>query len=215
MKSPTDFAQPPRIAIWLVSLFNAPGEESILGDLLEEYAHVASKSGVAFARRWYWRQTLKTIACLVCASFRIAPLSTGAAVAGGFLLRRVAGRFVEPAIFAVLERYHVFDHHFTAYVFFASTVIDIGHLIVFLFVGCVVALGARRREMAATLTVGLIFGAMAVAGALAMVTRTGDDVFLWRLTWYFADSLAIVLGGVIVRTRRSARSAATDLPSNA
>jgi hypothetical protein len=211
MTSAAEFTQPPRIAIRLVQLFTTAEDESILGDLLEEYSHVASQSGVAFARRWYWRQTLKTIAYLICTSFRTAPLSTSSAVAGGFLLRGLVGRLVEPAIFAVLERYQIFDHHFTAYMFFASTGIDIGHLVVFLFVGCIVALGAKGREMPATMTLALIFGAMTVAASVAMVIRTGGDVFLWRLTWYLADSLAIVIGGVIVRTRRSS---AITLPSN-
>jgi hypothetical protein len=44
------------------------------------------------------------------------------------------------------------------------------------------------------------------------VTSTGDDATLWRLTWYFADSLAIVTAGAIVRTYRLA---ATSHPSNA
>jgi len=38
------FLRPPRIAVWLISLF-APAEEaeSILGDLLEEFSHLALK----------------------------------------------------------------------------------------------------------------------------------------------------------------------------
>jgi hypothetical protein len=48
-----EFVQPPRIAVWLVNLFTPAEEaESILGDLLEEFSHLASKSGVAFARSW-------------------------------------------------------------------------------------------------------------------------------------------------------------------
>jgi hypothetical protein len=205
MTSPANFIQPPRAATWFVHLFTTTEEESILGDLLEEYFHLASRSGVSFARRWYWRQTLKTIAHLLCASFRVAPLATTAAVVGGFLLRRVVSRLVEPPIFAVLERYRVFDHHFSTYLFFASTGIDIGHLIAFFFVGCVVALGAIEREMAATMTLGLIFGVMAVAGSVATLTRTGDAASLWRLTWYFADSFALVVAGAIVRMHRANR----------
>jgi hypothetical protein len=81
-----------------------------------------------------------------------------------------------------------------------------------MFVGCIVALAAKGREMVSTMALGLVFGAMAVVGSLVMVTRTGDYAFLGRLTWYFADSFAIVIGGAIVRTRRSA---ATTLPSDA
>ena len=39
----------------------------------------------------------------------------------------------------------------TPTLFFATTGIDIGFLIVFLFVGCVVALAAKGREMAAAI----------------------------------------------------------------
>jgi hypothetical protein len=59
----------------------------------------------------------------------------------------------------------------------------------------------------ATMTLGFIFGAMAVVAVLVMVSRSGDDAFLWRLTWYLADSFAVVIGGAIVRTRRSVATA--------
>lgn len=62
------------------------------------------------------------------------------------------------------------------------------------------------------MTLALVYGAMAVVGSLVAVTRTGDDALLWRLTWYFADSFAMVIGAVIVRTHRSS---ATTPPSNA
>jgi hypothetical protein len=208
MTSQSQIVQPPRIAVRLVSLFSSDKEaETIEGDLLEEYTHITSEHGATFARRWYWRQTAKTIAHLAGTAYRTAPWSTTSAIAGGFLLRRLAARFVEPAIFAVIDRYQIFEHHFSTYRFLASTGIDIGHILVFLFVGCVVALGAKGREMVATMMLGLIFGAMAVTAVLVMVSRSGDDAFVWRLTWYFADSFALVLGGAIVRTHRSAATA--------
>jgi hypothetical protein len=48
MTSQASLVQPPRVAAWLVDLFT-PGEqaESILGDILEEFSDVATKSGVA------------------------------------------------------------------------------------------------------------------------------------------------------------------------
>jgi len=205
MTSQADFLQPPRPAVWLVNLFTSAEEaESILGDLLEEYFHLVSKSGVAFARNWYWRQTVKTIAHLVGAGFRVAPWSTTAAAVGGFLLLRFVSGLPERAIFAVLHRYQVFEHHFNGYGFFATNGIAIGHVIVSMFVGCIVALAAKRREMVATMTLGLVLGALAGAAMLAWVARTGDASSLWMLPWYFADSVAIVIGGAIVRTRRSA-----------
>ena len=66
MMSQAPFVRPPHIALWLVDLFT-PSEqaESIPGDLLEEFLELALKSGDAFARRWYWRQSVKTVAHLI------------------------------------------------------------------------------------------------------------------------------------------------------
>ena len=187
MTSQAYFVQPPRMATWLLNLFT-PAEEgqSILGDLLEEFSYLASKLGVAFARRWYWRQAVKTIAHLAGTGFRVAPWSTTAVVGGGFLLLRFVSGLPERAIFAVLERYQVFDHHFDAYVFFATYGIATGHVMASMFVGCVVAL------------------------AILASVAWGRPLFVGSLPWQFADWVAIVVGGAIIRTRRSA---ATTRPS--
>ena len=209
MTSQSHFAQPPFIAVWLISLF-ACGEEaeSILGDLEEEFSLLTSQSGVSssgvsWARNWYWRQTIRTVPRLAGLSFRAAPWMTVAAVAGGFLLRKLVAPLVGSVTFAVLERYPVFlEHHFSAYRFFASTGLDIEHLITFLLIGFVVAFVAREREMVATMVLGFIFGAMAVIASVNIAIRFGYDASLWRLTWYFSDALAIVFAGAIVRTHR-------------
>ena len=203
MTSQSNVVQPPRLAMWLLTLFALDdAAEHILGDLLEEFTRLASKSGVPFARRWYWRQTLKTSFQLALLGFRTAPGLTTAAVAGGFVLRKLVARWVEPPIFAVLERYHVYEHHFSTYTFFASTGIDIGHLITFLLIGFMVALVARGREMVATMTLGLVFGAMLVVAFAFTVTHWGYGTALSRAMWNFSDSLAIVIAGAIVRTHR-------------
>jgi hypothetical protein len=74
MMSQARFVRPPRIALWLVDLFT-PSEqaESIPGDLLEEFLELALKSGDAFARRWYWRQSVKTVAHLIATGFLVVP----------------------------------------------------------------------------------------------------------------------------------------------
>jgi hypothetical protein len=203
MMSQSHFVQPPCLAMWLLTLFALDdAAESILGDLLEEFARLVSKSGLPIARRWYWRQTLKTILQLAAQGFRTAPWLTTAAVAGGFFLRGVVGRLVEPMIFAAIEKYQIPDHHFSAYVFLATTGIDIGYLISFLFVGFIVAFVAKGREMGATMALGLIFGAMVVVALPVEVMRFGHATPLSRLMWYFSDSLAIVIAGAIVRTHR-------------
>ena len=91
MMSHADLIQPPRIATYILTLF-IPAEEteSILGDLCEEYSHLSSRSGVAFARSCYWRQFLKTIAHLFVTAYCVAPWSMAAMVIGGYLLGGVA-----------------------------------------------------------------------------------------------------------------------------
>jgi hypothetical protein len=199
-----NLVSPPRGAAWLLSLFaNAEEFDLILGDLSEEFSQLASKSGIPGARRWYWRQTLKTLPHLAVSAFRVAPWSTSAAVAGGFLLRRLLGRVPDFVTFSFIERSHIHKNHFAAYRFLASTGIDVEHVITFLLVGCVVALVARRREMAPAIALAMIFGGMALVASLLVVIRGGDYVYLLRLGWYVTDSLAVVLGAALVRMLRS------------
>ena len=75
MTSPSCSLQPPRLAVWLVNLFTVPDNaEAIMGDLLEEFSQIAHQAGVVFARRWYWRQALKTIVHLIFTAYRTAPV---------------------------------------------------------------------------------------------------------------------------------------------
>jgi hypothetical protein len=210
MTSQPDLVRPPRLATWLVNLFASTEEESILGDLLEEYSDLASKSGVAFARRWYWRQTMKTIAHLADTGFRVAPWSTAAAVAGGFLLHRFVSGLPDKVLSAVTDRYLMYwSTHFKAYIWMLNGML-IEHLVLSMFVGCVVALAAKGREMIATMTLALVPCAL-MGGALIWVATHRPLDVAWML-WLFADPFAIVVGGAIVRTRRSA---AKPLPSGA
>lgn len=211
MTSPAHYFRPPRIAAWLVNLF-APAEaaESIQGDLLEEFSALVSRLGVAAARSWYWRQTVRTITHLTCSAFRLAPWSTAAAVVLGFFLMQFGFRVEEIAIFAVLIRYRVFDHHFNLYLFFASTGIEIGRVILSMLVGCIVGLFAKGREMAATTMLSLILCSMAGTALFVLLARA-QYFFLGMLPWQFAGWVAIAAGGAIVRT---CRSATEPLPSN-
>jgi hypothetical protein len=210
MTSQAGFVRPPRISTWLVKLFTSTEEESILGDLLEEYSDLASKSGIVFARRWYWRQAVKTIAHLVRTGFRGAPWSTTAAVIGGFLLHRFVSGLPDKLLSAVTDRYLAFwSTHFKAYIWMLNGM-PIEHLIGSMFVGCVVALAAKGREMIATMTLALVFCTLIGAAAVWVAAHRPMDV-AWML-WSCADPAAIVVGGAIVRMRRSA---AATLPSNA
>jgi hypothetical protein len=206
------------MAVWLVTLFTpAQQAESILGDLLEEYSRLASESGVAFARSWYWRQTVKTSAHLAIAGFRAAPWSAAAAVVAGFLLIRFGFMLSEQAIEAVLDRYRVYEYlsdlgrqqpslNVAAYMFWITRGMLVGRALVATLVGVVVAVAAKGSEMTATMALGLLMTTLGVAGCLMTVARTGDYEFLllWALPSAFADSIAILVGGAIVRTHRSA-----------
>jgi putative ABC transport system permease protein len=58
---------PPRLARWLLQwALTGPTRSAIVGDIEEEFvAHIAPRLGPGAARRWYWRQTLLSIAaCL-------------------------------------------------------------------------------------------------------------------------------------------------------
>ena len=206
MTSQPRSVHPPDMAFWLMSLF-ALGEEgeSILGDLHEEFSIVAARSGERSARNWYWRQTIRTLPRLANLQFRTAPWIILAAVAGGILLRKLVAPLVESATFAVLYRYEAFfEKHFGAYLFFSSTGLDIEHLMTFLLIGFVVAFAVRGREMIVTSMLAMIFAALAVIGSTYAAIQSGSGELLWRLTWYFADSAAIVVAGAIVRMHRLA-----------
>jgi hypothetical protein len=196
--------QPPRAAAWLLGLF-ASGEEKelVLGDLSEEYFERALQVGRASARRWYWRQTLKSIPHFVGLSFRAAPVMTMVAVAAGFAFRRLMAPRIEPALFAFIERTQIPEHHFGAYRFLASTGIDIAHLFVFLMAGVLVAVIARRHAMAPAMVLSLIYAGMTVFATCFVVAKFHDLGSVMRLKWYFSDDFAIVFGAALVRTIRS------------
>ncbi|MFZ0275910.1 MAG: permease prefix domain 2-containing transporter [Candidatus Sulfotelmatobacter sp.] len=214
MTSQADFVQPPRIAVWLVNLFTpAEAAESVLGDLLEEFSHFASKSGTVGARRWYWRQTLKTVVHLFGTGFRAAPWSTTLAVVGGFLLLKLVSGLPDKVLSAVTVRYLFYwKAHFKTYMFFATDGMLTVHLVLSMLVGCMVALVAKGREMVAAMTLGLVHYALAGVAwwATEMAVRPGGVSFPLLLAVLFADSFAIFVGGAIVRARRSA---ATMRPS--
>lgn len=202
MTSQENSSRPPRMAEWLLNLFATDGEsEPLVGDMLEEFSHLASESGIAFARKWYWRQTWKTITHLVVNAHRTAPWLTAATVIGGLLLDRLVTGRSERAIFAFLFRYQFFFLHASIFALFAA----IEHFIASLFIGCVVAFAAKRKEMAATATLVALLCAMTGAAAVQWLAR-GQAPLLWMLPWYIADWFAILAGGAIVRMRRASAS---------
>jgi hypothetical protein len=210
-----EFAQPPRIAAWLITLFTPAEEtESILGDLLEEYSYLVSTSGLAFGWRWYWRQTLQTIAHFR-AGFGVAPWSTLALVVAGLLLIRFGFEWYRQAYAALLDQYGIYEYisalgsrhpsvDVSLYVSWMARGVVIGHIFVAMLAGAIVAFAAKGREMMTTMAFCLSATVLGVAGCLLMLARTGDYAFLllWALPTVLADSIAIAVGGTLVRMRR-------------
>lgn len=195
MRQSAPCPRPPRLATWLVELFaSADQAESILGDLHEEFSDIASKSGVITAYSWYWRQSVKTIVHLVGAAFRVGSWSIAGAVLFGFVLRRYSFSMTERVIFAILRAQRPYPNlHYGFYVWLA-------HAIMGIFVGCIVALAAKGREMVATMTLALVLYAL-IGAALVHIGLHGPIDFAW-LQWSVADASVTVLGGVIVREFR-------------
>jgi hypothetical protein len=207
------FVRPPRIAAWLVELV-APRRdaESILGDLFEEFSDLASKSGLASARRWYWRQSVKTIAHLVGAGFRVAPWIIAAAVVMGFLLLRFGSGLPEKLVVALLRTQRPYSNtRVDAYMLFLTWGILIGRLIESMIIGCIVAVAAKDREIVATTTLGLVFGALTGLGLMLLAGQWLENAYLIPfLVNQFSSSIMIVIGGVIVRESRSAMARRTS-----
>ncbi len=213
MMSQARFVRPPRIAAWLVNLF-APDEqaESISGDLLEEFSDLASKSGVASARRWYWRQGVKTIAHLIATGFRVAPWSIVGTVLGGYVLLAFGASLPERAIVAVLHlRNHHVNPYYTSsqvesYLFWLNNGILTGRLLMSLSIGSIVAVAAKGREMVATTALSLFLAVQFGVGLVVqLVGHWAKQPFpLSPMIFIIGTSLMIVIGGGFVRRNRSA-----------
>ena len=200
-------SQPPRIAGWLLTLFT-PAEmtEPIMGDLLEEFSGLVIKSGIGFARNWYWRQTLKTIQHAGGNAFRTAPWLMFAAIAGGLWLIGFATRSSLHAMQIFLDSHRIYELHPSAYVFWSKFPLELGRVIICGLAGVVVALAAKRGEMAAVIAISLIQLGLFLAAVVAVIAR-GEPWFHWflvMLLWNSLGAAATVLGGAAVRIYRSA-----------
>lgn len=215
MMSQSPLAHPPRIASWLLELV-APAEhaEAILGDLLEEFSQFASRSGLASARRWYWRQSAKTLAHLLGTGFRTASWSIVGIVLGGYLLLAFGASrsWVEDAIVGVIQfrRHHVTPHYsnLEAYVFWLNISILVGHLLVSLLIGCLVGAAAKGREMVATITLASVWTTIIAKGILVLAIRHWPEQASVLPFWVdqLGSSGLVVMGGVIIREIRLAIS---------
>lgn len=202
MNTRADSVEPPRAATWLVSLFTSMDDDCIVGDLHEEFAVIASRSGIGVARNWYWRQSLRTIGDLAAGGFRGAPWLTSCSIIGGFLLLRFAHELLGKLLNAVTDRYLLYwSGHFQAYLWVLKAQFP-AYLCASLSTGCVVALVTKKREVIATIALGITLCAMILFGYLSALAQTGDLKFLWNVPWAFSDPLAIIMGGIFVRRLR-------------
>jgi hypothetical protein len=215
MMSQMPIVRPPRLAAWLVDSFAPPEHaESIPGDLVEEFSSRASKSGIDSARAWYWRQSVRTVAHLIAANFRVAPWLIASQIVGGLLLWQVAVGLPEPAIMTVLDfrRHGVIPYYswsqMQTYLFWFNTGILLGRLFASLLVGFIVATVARGRELVTTLALGLLPPVfIIVIDSIRLVRRWPEyDLHLILISLTLSYTIMIVAGGWIVREIRVAKA---------
>jgi hypothetical protein len=206
--------QPPRIASWLIDLSATPEKaESILGDLLEESSDLASKSGAASARRWYWWQSLRTIAHLFGAEFRGGPpWAIGSVLVGFFFMNSFFVGFLEWATLANCGQNVFACSQLPAdFVWMKNELLRLD-LVLSLSIGCIVSAAAKGREMVTAITLGLILGVWSTVLFLVWSASHHYVLLLLPLLMTFAASILMVLSGGIVRQVRmaSARQTKTD-----
>src|SRR5215469_405524 len=145
MRNLSNPARPPRLAAWLVELFaSADQAEPLLGDLREEFSDSARKSGVVFARRWYWRQAAKTIARLAGAGLTAARWSLLGVALLGFLLPWLSVELPARLIVAILRTQRPYSNrHYDFYVWLLTWGFLIARIAEMTLVGCIVATMAR------------------------------------------------------------------------
>ena len=204
MSTHSGSVQPPPIAVWLVILFSSQDyRESILGDMLEEFSHIARHKGIIVARRWYWRQTATTIPHLFAIGFRGAPWTIAAIIVGAFVFRWYVSVLTSPsvnrAIDGALDKYQTLQPDGNAYVFWVTSGMLIVRLLLNLLVGFLVAVAAKGREMPATFGLALLSAVLAIHATLSTVVQTGDYGVIWTLVHTIAFSVSMLLAAAAVR----------------
>jgi hypothetical protein len=208
-----EFARPPRVATWFLNLF-VPYEqaEAITGDLLEEFSDVASKSGLAGAKQWYWRQSVRTILHFFAAGLRGAPWRTAGAVSGGLLfiflvLPQLLSSLISHAfIYSVAingrQVYRIVPYMVPWFL----TTIQIMTAAGLLVVGSAVAIAARGREIGVTVLLFATNTILFITRVAWLLSHTIYGQNWLRLIATFFGSTMIVVGGILVRMYRNAKA---------
>ena len=200
--------RPPRIASWLIGLFVPEARHTILGDLHDEFFSIAHHRGFSVASDWYWRQVLKSIAHLYWSGVSSSAWSISFLALAAIAFPRLVGALPEKGLFAVLRHFHLYQRDFRLYMFFATDGVAFLHIITTFFIGCVVALLAKGKEMAVTTTIALLSFSMFLLASVWLAASHSQIVWA-MLPWNLADWLAMLIGGAMVRSRRSRSIART------
>jgi len=163
MTSHNSPARPPRIASWVIGMFAYREQaEAIDGDLLEEFSEINVSKGASVARRWYWKQSLKTSAHLFWTAFRSAPGLIAVTTIGAFLFLWATQSLPVRLVYSLLELHSdFFDAHSYSWSFCVHYGAAIVGWIVAILLGCSIGLVAKGKEIVATAT----FGVFRIAGA--------------------------------------------------
>lgn len=141
--------QPPAIAVWLIDLFVPEAQnESVKGDLLEEFSDLATKFGEPAARNWYWRHSTKTVAHLI---FRMPWVIATALLNGYFVLVNATSVFMEHKFLPEASSADIYWTIITATSFASLTA------------SWVLAMIAKGRELVATILLAWLFVVSMVA----------------------------------------------------
>lgn len=200
--------RPPVMAGWLVGYF-IPDEpaEALRGDLVEEFSRLASTSGVAAARRWYWRQSISTVMHLVGTGFCAAPYLIAGAVIGGCLSLWFGLGWADRAVEASLGLYvfhfnNAKDHAHILGTFWLPWGLQTGRFLVITLVGCLVALAVKGREIIAAMTLSLLCAALSGLAYPAWTIIHNAEYALPLRAFQVIASIAILMGATIVRQIR-------------
>ena len=206
--------QPPRIAVWLVGLFIFEEQTGMQQQILDErFSDMASTRGTGRVRRWYWSQSVKTIAGLVGRGFRTAPWLIVITTLSGALLLKFATANLQRVImeFIFLLNHHVTPYydskHVASHLFWMYYTVFVGSLLVSLIIGSFVAMVAKRREIIATMTLSFVSLIMTVTifwESVAMHYPVDPGLFPKIIIDQLGASFLIVIGGITVREIRSA-----------
>src|SRR5215831_12426387 len=212
--SRVQIVQPPRIAVWLVGLFIVEEQTGMQRQILDErFSDMASRCGTGCASRWYWSQSLKTIAGLAGRGFQTAPwLIVVTTLSGALLLQFVTGNLQR----VIMESISLLNQHVTPYydskhaashIFWMYYTVFVGSLLLSLIIGSFVAMVAKRREMIATMTLSFISLIVTVTEfwVLVAIRAPVNPVFFPRLLIHqIGASLLMIISGIVVREIKSA-----------